>query len=754
MQGIDTSSVLENDQVLFLGAPITLQSTQVFTGCNVYHPSTVILQQVDFGVLSDASSEVAGKDFAAAFLDRFLMLESFLPNNGFKDSFIERLRKNTGIDFAEILLEAILATEASIAFARHELSQIPYAEVRKQKTDTILLWASFNPKLSREAARVALLGLLESLPTRFQSPRRSERPDFNNAYQALWKAARRRRLAPSTAVIKLAAHKRGIPCEAMGRQHLLLGQGLLQHSMYASMTDATSIAAQKLCVDKSQTNRRLSELRLPVPRQIKVGTSKAALSAARKIGYPLVIKPVKGKKGAGVTVGIKVPEEINDAFDLAHKLGSDVLVESFVPGNDYRLLVIGGKFIAAVNRQPPTITGNGKSTIAALIDELNADPYRDGFRGFPVKHDAELQRLLDREGLGLDHTLEAGRHLALRLAANVSTGGIPIDVTDQVHPDNRDMAERAATGVGLDIAGIDFLSGDISRSYRETGAIIEINARPGLDIHVWPRTGKVRDVAGALLNLSFPPGVSGRIPVVAVAGDKGTGSTARILDMLLRGAGQSVALAMRSRAFIRGISADLSDKQQKKAPLVLLRDPEVETLVSTLSPRQTSQQGMLLDSIKLTIIMDRVKPGNANSFHRGLDVICQATSDCFVVGAGNIVALDKITALGDKHLVLVDERIGNPGIQAHLKQGGDVVTTQWIDGQTRAVLLSGTKTLASFPISVASPRDGRIRRQRLKKSMLFAIGAAHGLGLSGPEIQSALANAPEIVPDEEAMPPL
>ena len=752
MQGINMSSVLENDQVLFLGAPITLRSAQVLTGYNVYHPSTVIRQQVDFGVLSDVTSEVAGAQFAQAFLNRFLMLESFLPNNGFKDAFIERLQKSADVSFSEILLEAILAVEASIAFARHELSMIPYAAIRKQKNDTFLIWASFDPRLSREAAQVALLGLLEALPTQLQAPRGNVSSNFTSAYQKLRKSARRQRLAPSTAVIKLAASKRGIPCEALGRQHLLLGQGCLQHSIYASMTDTTSIAAQKICQDKHQTNRRLSELRLPVPRQIKVGSEKAALSAAKKLGAPLVVKPVKGKKGMGISVGIHTPEDVGKAFFRAHRSGSDVLVERYIPGHDYRLLVIGGKFIAAVNRQPPKVTGNGKSTITTLINELNADPYRDGFRGFPVTRDSELQRLLDQRGLSFDDILKKGDNLTLRAAANVSTGGIPIDVTDHVHPDVREMAERAATGVGLDVAGIDFLTGDISRSYRDIpSAIIEVNARPGLDIHVWPKVGKARDVAGELLNLSFPPGTSGRIPVIAVAGDKGTGSTARILDMLLRGAGRFVALALRSRAFIHGASADLSDDQQKLAPLVLLRDPEVETLVSTLSPRQTSRQGMLLDGVDLTIIMDRVKPGNADSFHRGLDVVCRATSDCFIVGAGNMVALNKVAAFDDKRLILVDERINNPGLQAHLKNGGDAVTTQWTDGETRAVLISGEQILATFPINVTTSRDGRIKRQRLKHAMLYAIGAAHGLGMSGTEILSALENAPEIIPDEDSL---
>lgn len=752
MRGIDSSSALANDQVLFIGAPITLRSVQVFTGSNIHHTTTVIRQEVDFGALDDATSEVAGRDFPQAFLDRFLSLESFLPNNGLKDTFIERLRTRGDLGFAEMLLEATLAVEAAVAFARHELSMIPYAEIRKGDGHTALAWASPAPRLSREAARIALQGLLEALPDRFRPPHASEELDFGGASRQLFKTARRRRLAPSTAVIKLAANRRGIPCEALGRQHLRLGQGNLQHAMYASMTETTSIAAQKLCVDKRQTNRRLSELRLPVPRQIKVGSEKATLNAAKKLGFPLVIKPVRGRKGADITIGIQTIKALASAFDRAHHSGSDVLVEAFIPGNDYRLLVVGGRFVAAVWRQPPYVSGDGKASIAELIEQLNADPYRDGFRGFPVTHDEELRRILDHNGLTLGTVLQKGDTLVLRAAANVSTGGIPIDVTDRVHPDNRETAERAATGVGLDVAGIDFLCTDISRSHREVGgAIIEINARPGIDIHAWPKIGKARDVASELLNLAFPDGATGRIPLVTVAGDKGTGSAARILDMILRGAGKSVGLALRSRSYIRGQSADLNAEQQRHAPLVLARDPDVETLICTVSPRQITRQGMLLEHTGITVIMDRVKPGNAESFHQGLDVVCRATSDSFVVGAGNIVALNKIATLNDKRVILIDERINNPSLQAHLKSSGEAVSTQWIDGEIRAVLLSGEQMLASIPIIASSPRDGRIRRQRLKIAMLYAIGAAYSLGLSAPEIQSAVANAPKIIPDESGL---
>ncbi len=748
MNNIINSLVTQTGEVVCLTRPIKLESNKIFSGCNIYHATSVIRQSVDFGVLSGTKTALAGPEFAPAFLDRFHGLKTLVPENGLTEDFMTRLTSSEGADFEEVLLEAILVVEASLAFAMHDLDTITYAAIEKHAGHTDLIWECAIPKLSRGAAEVALLGLLDLLPKRLHLRSRNCMHTFDTALQELQGWVRRRRLSPTTSVLKFAAKKRGLPCEVVGRQHLRLGQGKAQHQIYSSMTDTTSITAQKVCSDKRLTNRRLSDLRLPVPQQMRVGSSEEAQAAAAKLGFPIVIKPLKGNRGQSVTVGLTDPDSIDAAFELAHQVDSDVLVERFVPGSDHRLLVIGGKFVAALTRRPPTITGNGKATVEALVDALNADPYRDGFRGFKVEKDAEMNRLLALSGLTLDDVLSEGQTVPLRSAANVSTGGMPVDVTDQVHPDNREMAERAARGVGLDIAGIDFLTTDIARSYREVGGkIIELNARPGLCMHTWPHDGIPRNVAGEVLKLSFPSGVDGRIPAVAVAGDRGTGTTARNLDMILRGSGRSVALALRERSFMKGVSAELSEEQQANAARILLRDPEVDTLVSTVSPRQAARRGLVLETYRLTVILDKVKDGEAERFHAGLDVLQRATTDCFVVGAGNSVALDRLRELGARQLILVSDRLNDPVLQRHLNAGHVAVTTMWQDAQARIALLSGAEILASLRADVGSSRDGRVKKRRLKNGKMFAIAAAFGLGLSGSEIVAAFRNAPPIVPE-------
>jgi cyanophycin synthetase len=731
-----------------MGPPIRIVSSKYYIGCNIFSSESVIRQRIDFTTLAHEKSAIAGNAFAQKFLERFLGLKATSLTYFFKEEFIQRLSSPLGVSFQEILLEAILAVEVSVAFAMHDLRRVNYAAIRSHGNYTDLIWQSSTPKISRRAAEVALQGLVEILPDKLNSYTDRSLYTFESSLEDLYVDARRNRLAPSTSVIKLAAKKQGIPCEILGAQHLVLGEGRFQHHVYASMTDTTSIVSQKICINKHQTNHRLSELRLPVAKQRKVGDVDAAHAASKQIGFPVVVKPVKGKKGYAVTAGITSPELLAEAFFKAHKSGADVLIEQFIPGDDYRLLVIDGKFRAAVKRIPPSVTGDGVSTVEALIDQLNEDPYRDRFRGFPVKKDGEVARHLQEAGVSLDDVLEQGRIIALRSAANVSTGGIPIDVTEMVHKDNREMAERSAAAVGLNIAGIDFITADISQSYRKTGgAIIEINARPGLDIHVWPRIGKSRNVAADVLGLIYPGNSNGRIPVVAVAGDKGIGAPARSLDMILRGSGRSVALVLREYSYLNGKPSEMSKSQQKRAFRTMIRDPDIEALVSTVSLRRAANRGLILEQCTLSIIMDKMIEKNTEQFYHGLNIIERATTHCFVVGAGNILVINKLKIADKRRLIMVGDHFKDPTLQSHLADGKTAVTTKWRNGGRIIVLLSGANVLASIKEDTIFSRGGRLRKRRLTKGLMYAIAAAHGLGMSGPEIERAIVDAPSIVPD-------
>jgi cyanophycin synthetase len=732
------------------GKPVRLISSDIFAGCNFYYRRTVIRQRIEAGSLDNPGSLDFGKHFPDTYLDRFMGLKSFLPNCGLRDDFIKRLSSHEQINFKQLLLEAILCVENAVNFARHELSTIGYAAIKNRGNYTDLIWATGSPDLSRLSYEAGLAGLLELIPDNYAVCGFPGNSDFHASLQRLLDLARRRRLSPTTAVLKLAATTRDIPCEVIGRQHLRLGEGKSQFQFYSSMASSTSITAQKICADKKLTNKRLAELRLPVPKQLKVGSIDSALKAADKIGFPIVIKPLKGQKGVGVTAGITSVDQVEGAFNRAHKEGNDVVVESFITGSDYRLLVINGKFVAALTRKPPVITGDGKSTVEQLIAELNAHPLRDGFRLFKVEHDLELQRILKLERLSLKDVPAAGRIIALRSAANVSTGGIPIDVTDQVHPDNKNMAVRAANGVGLNIAGIDFLTQDISRSYKDTGgAIIEMNARPGLCMHTWPLYGQSRNVAGEVIKLAFPANNDGRIPIAAITGDRGTGTVARYLDMLLRGHGMSVATALKKNAYVNGVHANYTEKQQRLAARLLLSEPDIDTLVATVSPRRVTKKGMQLEQCHVAVIMDKIKDTDNDLYYLGLRVIERATNNCFVVGASNQLAINYLHNVNDRPVILVSEKQNHPNLHQHINMGKTAVTTHWENEHDKIVLISDQKVLTSFGFECLDVGLNSITRiNRLKKSLMYAIAAAYGLGLPVERISSALQKAPSIIVEE------
>jgi cyanophycin synthetase len=722
------------------------QHHEALIGCNPFYRESVVRERYAYDSHSNIEEYLKGEKFKQSYLKRFLDLKSFYPRNGLDKKFIRKLGTSSNVSFSLVLMEAILTVEAATAFARHELNSVRFAGRKTFENHFDIIWASQTPNLAKEIAEVALIGILELLPNDFTQMMIDTDVGYAAKMEALLRRVGRRKMASSTAVVKLAAIERGIPCELVGTQHLILGQGAKQQYLYASMTSTTPITAQKICADKRQTNRRLKELRLPVPAHSKVSTVEGAKRAAADIGLPVIVKPVKGQKGRAISDKLRSVEDIPLAFDAAHKSGADVLVEKYYEGDDYRLLVIDGKFHSALLRKPPTITGDGVSTIEQLIKQLNSDPYRDAFRGFPVLIDDEVMARLAREGVALQDTLEQGREIQLRLRANVSTGGTPKDVSTLVHPEVRSMAERAARAVKLTVAGIDYLTTEIDRSPAETGGvIIEINARPGLDIHVWPHSGKSRDVGGELVKHLFPAGDNGRVPIITSSGDRGIGIPARLADALLRGVGKRVALTLKEQAFADGVKTELTNKQQATAPLVLLRDPEIDSLVGTVSLRQTAKRGMLFDRSDVSIILDRAKTGSVKAFLAGMEVVIQATSRCFVVSAGNIVALKRIEKLNkSKQLIVVSPRKNDSSLKAHLEEGHTAVTTSWQDNDQCIVILSADKTIASFSLK-GLPGKFTGRSKVINEGILFAVGAVYGAGIEPDKIAKSMNMLQELV---------
>ena len=316
------------------------------------------------------------------------------------------------------------------------------------------------------------------------------------------------RMRPDTRALADAAEKRGIPWEYLGDLHLRLGEPGAYRRLYRTYTDRTSHLGWVIARDKTLTNRALEEVGLPVPRQAIVLSAEEAVQAGAEFSGSVVVKPRSEDNGVGITVGVSDPADIRLAFDAASAHGAGVIVEERLDGEDFRLLVVGRRLVAAARRDAASVVGDGTRTIRELVDAENRDPRRSPDRQTPLQTiviDGDLATTLARQGHTLDAIPAAGERVALHAAKNLSLGGTSEDVTDRVHPVVRRIAEKAAETIGLDVAGVDYITPDIARSPDDVGGgICEVNPTPGIRMHLWPSAGEPRDVAGAIIDLLFP----------------------------------------------------------------------------------------------------------------------------------------------------------------------------------------------------------------------------------------------------------
>src|SRR6201991_2808182 len=318
--------------------------------------------------------------------------------------------------------------------------------------------------------------------------------------------AQRRALGPSTASLVKAAENRGIPWLRLNDQSLVqLGHGKYQQRIQATVTGRTPHISVELASDKEETNKILASLGLPVPSQELVQSEEQAKRAARRIGFPVVTKPYNGNHGRGISIRLSTEKEVAHGFAVAREHARSVIVETFLEGDDHRLLVVNGELVAATRRTPGHVVGDGEHTIEQLIEIVNQDP-RSGVGHEKVltrlELDLQAEKMLERAGLQADSVPQQGQVVYLRSTANLSTGGTATDVTDVIHPDNREMAERAVRAIGLDVGGVDFLSKDITESYRAIGGgICGGNAAPGFRMHVASSEGTPHDATAPVVDM-------------------------------------------------------------------------------------------------------------------------------------------------------------------------------------------------------------------------------------------------------------
>lgn len=443
--------------------------------------------------------------------------------------------------------------------------------------------------------------------------------DFGQRMDCLKRLVRRNALGPSTRALVAEAERRGIPAMRLDDRSLLqLGHGKYQQRIRASISGRTSFVAAELASDKGLTKKLLEESGIPVPRGAVVRVADDALRAAGRLGWPLVVKPLDGNHGRGVTIGVGSEERLRSAFAEAqrHAKCRDVIVERLFPGNDHRILIVDGRMIAAAERVPAQVVGDGVSTVRQLVDQVNRDPRRgDGHEKVMtrIRIDAQVGHDLARSGLTAESVPDAGQVVRLRATANLSTGGTAIDRTNEIHPDNAEIARRAAMIVGLDIAGVDFVCPDISRSVRETGGgVIEINAAPGLRMHIEPSEGAPRDVARPIIEMLFPRGRPVRVPIVAITGTNGKSTVGRMVKHILRYAGCTVGLTSTTGVYIDDLLVHEGDAAGPRSARMVLRDPTVEVAVLETARGGLLREGLAFQQADIGIAL------NVTADHLGL----------------------------------------------------------------------------------------------------------------------------------------
>ena len=392
------------------------------------------------------------------------------------------------------------------------------------------------------------------------------------------------RLGPSTGSIIAEAQSRGIPWIRLNKYSLCqLGYGANQKRIQATVTSDTSSIGVEIACDKEDTKHLLGQAQVPVPKGDIIRSERGLKEAIEYVGYPIVLKPINGNHGRGITANVNNWEDALVAFEAAKAISRSVIVEKYITGEDYRLLVINYKLVAAAKRTPAHIEGDGSSTIQQLIDSVNEDPRR-GYGHEKVltiiKVDDMTKGILEAAELTLDSVLPEGKILQLKDTANLSTGGTATDVLDLVHPANVFMAERISKIIGLDICGIDVMTSDISVPLKETGgAVLEVNAGPGFRMHLAPTSGLPRNVAFPVIDMLFPPGASSRIPIIAVTGTNGKTTTTRLIAHMIKMKGYKVGYTTSDGIYIQNRLMDTGDCTGPVSAEFVLKDPTVEFAV-------------------------------------------------------------------------------------------------------------------------------------------------------------------------------
>jgi cyanophycin synthetase len=565
---------------------------------------------------------------------------------------------------------------------------------------------------------------------------------LNRIQELSWKFG----LGPSTRAIADAALDRGIPVTRIGKGSIIqLGYGKYHKKIEGTLTDNTSCISVDMACDKTVTKELLEQAGIPVPKGGVCRTIKEAIQTAEEIGYPVVLKPVNGNQGKGVSLNIQCPEEIPEAFRIAAAFSENILVEEYINGNDYRILVVGNQVSAVSLRIPANVIGDGRHTIAQLVELKNKDERRGEDHERPltkIKLDEISMAILKKQGYLPDSIPQKGIRVYLKMSGNLSTGGEAVDYTDRIHPDNQQIAIRAAKIIGLDIAGIDIKCKNIDKPLTlGQGAVIEVNASPGIRMHLYPSKGKVRKVGNAIVDMLFPYGSKHSVPIVSVTGTNGKTTTTRMISHILKTRGMRVGMTTTDGIYIDDNCIMKGDTTGPASAKMLLTDKSIDVAVLETARGGIIRSGLGYDLADIGVLT------NISEDHIGLDgvnsledmlhvksliieavksnghVVLNADDQMVVQAAGHSKASIIYFSLQEDNLI-VHKHISDGGIAVFLKD--NYIT-----------LATGNGLLKSLSIiQVPSVYGGKLKYNI--ENCLAAFSAAYALNIPLQIIERAL----------------
>lgn len=708
-----------------------LLNVRVYSGRNIYSHWPVVRADVDLGEYVDIPT-CDIDNFNERLLSILPGLKKHKCSKGYENGFVERLE--TGTYLAHVMEHMALEIQNMLGY------DLKFGKTRYLRDDTVyfMVFSYINQVVGYESALLAF-DIIDSLLNKKEI-------DIEDRLLEIQRKAAENELGPSTSAIVEEARRRNIPIMRIGENSMVqLGYGKYHRKIQATLTDQTSCMAVDIACDKELTNNILRRNGLPVPEGKIVTTVEEAILVSEKLGFPVVVKPHNGNQGKGVSLNLNSKDEIIRAFKIAKQYSDRILVERFISGKHYRMAIVGNKVVAASERIAAHVIGNGKNTIRELIDIENRNPLRGEGHQKPltkIQIDEVMLLILDKSRMSLESIPRAGEIVYLRENDNLSTGGIAVDVTEDVHPDNIKLALRAAKIIGLDVAGIDITTEDISKPIMENdGAIIEINACPGIRMHHYPSKGKPRNVAKAIVDLLFPEGKPHSVPVISVTGTNGKTTTTRMIAKILKANHMTVGMTSTGGVYIDDELIIKGDTTGPRSAEMILMNKDVDVAVLETARGGIVNKGLAYDLADIGVIT------NIGDDHIGIDGINtledMANVKSLVTEAVKSDGYSVINA-DDMHVAQIAERARGELIYFSRDSNNSLVVLQRQKGGKAVYLkdniitiFNGEKELPVIHVENIPATFGGVLEHNIENS-LAAVATTYGLGVDTAIISKGL----------------